>query len=156
MGMKVRDSSSPNGARRQWSREANPKLSSISYTKDDMGAFPSPASLAWAASSSSCGCRVYSSSDARDEQPHGGSAQSQGWGCVSPAQEPQAGHSWLRWISVDSNGLNTTNVLNLDSDRREPVNNETFAYHQSDSAYYIRSGCFMHFFGCRLCCLLHF
>lgn len=47
MGMKVRDSPSPNGARRQWSREANPKLSSISYTKDDMGAFPSPAQPLW-------------------------------------------------------------------------------------------------------------
>lgn len=40
-----RDSPSPNGARGQWSREANANLSSSSNTKDDLGAFPSPAQL---------------------------------------------------------------------------------------------------------------
>lgn len=140
MGMKGRDSPSPNGARRQWSREAHPKLSSISYTKKDTGVFPSPAKPQgpegplWPRQHPPAPMAVvYFCSDAPDEQPHGGSAHSHSRGYVSPTQVPQASHSWLRGISVDSNGLNTTNVLNLDSDRSKPVNNKPFAYHQSDS-----------------------
>ena len=40
MRVKVKDSTTPHGARRQWSWEASAKLSSSSHPKDDMGAFP--------------------------------------------------------------------------------------------------------------------
>lgn len=122
--------------------QISPAVQTQRMTWERFPAQPSPAQPggpavppASAASSSSHGSRVYFSSDVRDGQPHGGSTHGRGRGCVAPAQEPQAGHSWLRWISVDSNGLNTTNVLYLDSDRSKPVNNETFAYHQSDSLH---------------------
>lgn len=78
----------------------------------------------WQQSCSCCGCGVCFSSGARAEQPHGGSAhRATGWSLL------------MRWIRVDSNGLNTTHVVNLDSDRSKPVNNEIFAYHQSDSLH---------------------
>lgn len=76
-------------------------------------------------------------------------------GCMLATQEPQIGH-WFRWISVDSNSLNTANELNLNSDSSKPVNNETFTSINL-------TPCMLHLFSLlyaflryRLCCLLCF
>lgn len=76
-------------------------------------------------------------------------------GCTSATQEPQIGH-WFRWISTDSNSLNTANVLNVNSDSSKPVNNETFASINLTVCVLHLFSLLFAFLRYRLCCLLCF